>query len=105
MSSKESNIPQLIALAKSQWKILSVATIFLFASSGLSLLFPTLIGKMIDQIQIEKGDALASINSYILLLFILFFFMGIATFFRSYLFTVAGERVVASLRKDLSSGS
>lgn len=103
MSNKESNISKLIALAKSQWKILSLATMFLFATSGLSLLFPTLIGQMIDQIQAEKGDALASINSSILTLFILFFFMGIATFFRSYLFTVAGERVVASLRKDLFS--
>ena len=103
MTNKKSNIPQLIALAKSQWKILSVATVFLFATSGLSLLFPTLIGKMIDQIHIEKGDALESINSSILILFVLFFFMGIATFFRSYLFTVAGERVVASLRKELFS--
>ena len=103
MSNKESTIPQLIALAKSQWKILLVATIFLFATSGLSLLFPTLIGNMIDQIQIDKGDALDSINSSIFTLFVLFFFMGIATFFRSYLFTVAGERVVATLRKDLFS--
>ena len=103
MNNKESNIPKLVALAKSQWKILSIATMFLFATSGLSLIFPTLIGKMIDQIQIEKGEALESINSSILTLFVLFFFMGIATFFRSYLFTVAGERVVASLRKALFS--
>ena len=103
MSKAKSTIPQLIALAKSQWKILSIATIFLFASSGLSLLFPTLIGQMIDQLNVEKEAALESINSSILILFVLFFFMGIATFFRSYLFTVAGERVVATLRNDLFS--
>lgn len=103
MKQEPSTISHLLALAKTQWKMLGAATFFLFITSGLSLVFPTLIGQMIDQLNSEKEAALQSINQSILFLLGLFFLLGIATFFRSYLFTVAGERVVASLRTSLFS--
>ena len=50
----------------------------------------------------RKGkDALCVIDTYVYGLFILFVLVGIATFFRSYLFTLAGERIVLCLRTKL----
>ncbi len=100
---EKSDIRELLALAKSQLKILILAIFALLMSSGLGLSFPALIGQMIDQLQDKNTQSLNMINDYVTLLFLLFFLMGIATFFRAYLFTLAGERIVADLRNDLFS--
>lgn len=90
---------QLIGLAKSQWKTLALGTFFLLISSGLNLSYPMLIGNMIDAIEQEEG--VSAVNHYASIMLVLFVFVGIASFFRSYLFTVAGERVVTQLQQDL----
>lgn len=90
---------QLIDLAKSQWRMLSLGTLFLLISSSLNLAYPMLIGNMIDAIEGEQG--VSAVNHYASIMLVLFLFVGVASFFRSYLFTVAGERVVTKLQQDL----
>ena len=68
-------------------------------SSGLNLSLPTIVGWFIDDIM--NGGGSEAINGYALTLFLVFIGVGIATFFRSYLFTVAGERIVMRLQGEL----
>ena len=72
---------------------LSLGTLALFIGSGINLSVPALVGKLIDGL--NKGNS--SLNSITVMLVILFAISGIAMAFRSYLFTAAGERVVARL--------
>ena len=99
---KKATMPRLLALAKTEWKSLSVGTLFLFLAAGLNLSFPMLIGQLIEGITTEANGK-AIVNKYVTILLIVFFFAGIATFLRSYLFTVAGERIVTNLRQMLFS--
>ena len=76
-----------------------LATVFLMASSGLNLSLPTIVGWFIDDIM--DGGGTEVINGYAVTLLLTFVGVGIATFFRSYLFTVAGERIVMRLQGTL----
>ena len=86
---------RLFDLAKEEWKTLSLGTLFLFMSSGLNLSFPLIIGKLIDGI--DQGGGQEIVNQYAMILLAVFAVVGVATFFRAYLFTVAGERIVTRL--------
>ena len=90
---------RLIDLAKEEWKYLVFGTFFLLMSSGLNLTFPLIIGKLIDGI--DQGGGQEVVNQYVLMLLGVFAVVGIATFFRAYLFTVAGERIVTRLQQRL----
>ena len=90
---------QLFGLAKTQWKSLAWGTLFLLITSGLNLSYPMLIGNMIDAI--EAGEGVEAVNRYAMIMLVIFVFVGIASFFRSYLFTVAGERIVTELQQNL----
>ena len=90
---------QLFGLAKTQWKSLAWGTFFLLITSGLNLSYPMLIGNMIDAI--EAGEGVEAVNRYAMIMLVIFVFVGIASFSRSYLFTVAGERIVTELQQNL----
>lgn len=90
---------RLFELAKEEWKHLSLATLFLFISSGLNLSFPLIIGRLIDGI--DQGGGQEIVNQYAIILLFVFAVVGVATFFRAYLFTVAGERIVTRLQQKL----
>ena len=47
---------RLFELAQKEWKHLSLATLFLFISSGLNLSFPLIIGRLIDGIDQGGGQ-------------------------------------------------
>ncbi|MEC7984834.1 MAG: ABC transporter transmembrane domain-containing protein, partial [Myxococcota bacterium] len=99
--SRRENVKKMLRLSQSQWKPLAAGTFFLFVAAGLNLSFPMLIGFLIDDIEFGSQAGQETLNGYILSLLGLFFFVGIATFFRAYLFVVAGERIVANLRRDV----
>ena len=92
---------RIIALARPQLPVLTVATLALFISSGMSLLYPQAIRWMVNLV--VDGDSISSLNWIAGVLRGLFLAQSVFTMLRSWLFTVAGERVVADLRTRLYS--
>jgi ABC-type multidrug transport system fused ATPase/permease subunit len=81
-----------------------VGMIILVLGSGISMLFPALVGKLIDAVSGEPmgfmGYTFYGINSLAIALFILFTVQAVFAFFRIYLFSDVTERVLMTLRKE-----
>lgn len=77
--------------------MISVATLCLFASSGAQMVAPMFFGKVIDAAQ----HSMAELNETVLTLLLIYIGAAIFAMGRSWLFTLAGHRVVVRLRKDL----
>jgi len=90
---------RLLLLTRPQLPILSVATVALLISSSLGLLYPQAVRWMVDDITAQTS--FMDFDKAALLLVVLFLIQSVFTMMRSWLFTVAGERVVAQLRGDL----
>ncbi|MCO4771385.1 MAG: ATP-binding cassette domain-containing protein [Deltaproteobacteria bacterium] len=90
---------RLMALARPEAKTLVLATIALFIAAGLNLSYPVFIRQIIDGVSGEEAQQV--VNQAALVLLSLFALNGLFTAARSYLFTVAGERVVTRLRSNL----
>ena len=58
-----------------------------------------LIGRLIDSV--KGGGGQEAVNQYATWMIGIFVLVGISTFLRSYLFTVAGERIVTRLQERL----
>jgi ABC-type multidrug transport system fused ATPase/permease subunit len=84
-----------------------IGMIILVLGSGLTMLFPALVGKLIDAVKGESivflGLTFTGINSLAYALFLLFTIQAIFAFFRIYLFSDVTERVLMTLRKDTYS--
>lgn len=74
----------------------SIGMIFLFLSSGASMVFPFLTGKLIDA---ANSDFIERINEIALILLAVFFFNAIFSYFRIYLFAIVTQKTLASLRQ------
>jgi len=94
-----SSIKKMLQLAVEEWRSLAGGLFFLLISSGLNLSYPKLIGNLVDEV--NNGGGTEVVNYYASIMMIIFVFVGISTFFRSYLFTVAGERIVTHLQQRL----
>jgi ABC transporter fused permease/ATP-binding protein len=92
-------LSRLLALARPEWRLLSVATVALVIGSGMSLVYPQAVRWMVDAITADSSYL--DFDSAALLLLVMFAVQAVFTMLRSWLFTVAGERVVARLRSDL----
>jgi len=99
MSAPSASLRRILALARPEAPRLAVGTLFLFFAAALGLSYPMLIGRLVDTIQGGAGPE--AVDRVALLLLVLFAAMGLATAMRAYLFTVAGEQVVARLRATL----
>ena len=81
-----------------------IGMIILIVASSLSMVFPALVGKLIDAVNggdIELlGFTFSGIDSLAAALFILFSIQAVFAFFRIYLFNDVTERVLMSVRKD-----
>ena len=84
-----------------------VGMFILIFGSTLSMLFPALVGKLIDAVNGDPIDFLGytfyGINSLAAALLLLFTVQAIFAFFRIYLFSDVTERVLMALRKDTYS--
>lgn len=78
--------------------IFAIGFLFLFVTGTTSLIFPKLMGNMIDA---SKSATTESINQIALTLFAVFTFQAIASYIRVYTFTYVTENALASLRKDV----
>jgi ATP-binding cassette subfamily B protein len=92
---------RLLSLAKPELKTLVIATIFLAIASASQLAYPQVIRSMVDQALQSKN--LAKIDQVSILILVVFLVQAIASTIRYYLFSMAGERIVLRLRKDLYS--
>ncbi len=81
-----------------------IGMFILIFGSSLSMLFPALVGKLIDAVNGEPieflGYTFYGINSLAAALLLLFTIQAIFAFFRIYLFSDVTERVLMALRKD-----
>ena len=91
----------MISLARSEVGALTIATICLLFAAGLNLALPKLVGSVVDTLTIHQGDldvARQQLNHNVSILLGLFVLIGVMTWGRAYLFTLAGERIVMRLR-------
>jgi ATP-binding cassette subfamily B protein len=90
---------RIIALARPQAGALVLGTVALVLGSGMTLLYPLVIQHLLDGIQGGEGRDLVTRST----LFLVVIFGAGALFgaLRAWLFTVAGERIVADLRIQL----
>jgi len=91
------DLQRLIKLARPELRFIVPGTLALFFGVGGSLVVPLLLGQAID----DLGTDTQTIDRVALMVLGVFMVSGAATAARSYLFTVAGERVVARLRTRL----
>lgn len=92
--------------------IFSIGWIFLLFSSSAALLFPYLLGQLlgggasptegtpVNNTDLLKNLSLDNINSVALLLFALFIFQSLVSFFRIVIFTKVTENTMRDIRKD-----
>ncbi len=92
-------LAHILVLARSETRRLVLATLALLCTTGLTLAYPKVVGLIIDGVQ--QGGGIPAVNRYAVWLVGLFALGAVMTGFRQYLFTVAGERIVARLRQQL----
>lgn len=78
--------------------IFVIGFVFLLITSATSLIFPKLMGEMIDA---SKQTSVDDINSIAITLFVVFAFQAVASYFRIYTFSYVTENALAHLRKDV----
>ncbi|XP_063707038.1 ATP-binding cassette sub-family B member 10, mitochondrial [Culicoides brevitarsis] len=101
---KKSEYKRLLALAKNEkWKILAGVS-FLFVSSGITMLVPFSLGKILDIIYsagTDNNEAKQKLEKLCLTLCGIFIIGGMANFARVYLFNNASIRITRDLRSKL----
>lgn len=90
---------RIFALARPQLGRLALATLALVGTSTLTLVYPQLIKEIVDGVL--EGGGRDAVDKWAGLLLVLFALTAALTAVRMYLFTVAGERIVADLRTRL----
>jgi ABC transporter fused permease/ATP-binding protein len=90
---------RLLHLARPELPRLVLATIALAISSGTNLAYPQAVRYMVDAV--VGGTSPVSLDTGALLLVVVFALQAVFTMLRSWLYTVAGERIVTKLRADL----
>lgn len=90
---------RLLALAKPEWRRLTTGTIALLLAAGIGLLFPLAIGRVVDA-AVEGGSS-ELVDRWALILVGALLLQSVLVFVRHYLFAIAGERIVATLRAQL----
>jgi ABC-type multidrug transport system fused ATPase/permease subunit len=82
----------------------SIGMVILIVASSMSMLFPALVGKLIDAVNGNDVDFLGytftGINPIAAALFLLFTVQAVLAFFRIYLFNDVTEKVLMTLRKE-----
>jgi ATP-binding cassette subfamily B protein len=99
MANPKVQLKRLVALARPEVPRLTIATVALLISSATSLIYPQIIRFMVDGL--VKGDAPFSLNTGAMLLVLIFVVQSSFSILRAWLFTAAGESIVAQLRVRL----
>src|SRR5687767_6035418 len=78
---------------------LTVATVMLLGSSAAGLVFPRVVGGLMDSAFLDRS--MANLDRTALFLLALFAAQAVLNFTQAYLLSLAGERIIAQLRMDL----
>jgi ATP-binding cassette subfamily B protein len=92
-------IRRLLSLARPQTKPLLIGAAFLAVSSGALLAYPQMVRVIVDE-ALGSGDK-SRIDRAALIILACFVVQALTSALRYYYFTISGERIVATLRKDL----
>ena len=102
--SRGATIGRLLGLARPEYPLLVLATVALFLSAASQMAMPHFIGVLISTVEVSGGTQAqkqAQLQQVALLLLLIFTLGGLFSFLRGFLFTLAGERLVARLRRQL----
>ncbi|XP_048730386.2 ABC transporter B family member 1-like [Ostrea edulis] len=94
---KQVDIKRLVMLAKPEWGILLGGSLGLLISSGAQTAAPLFFGAVVDAAQKSMDE----LTNTVLILVLIYVAYAIFAVIRSWLFTLAGQRLVARLRKHL----
>jgi ATP-binding cassette subfamily B protein len=99
------SLARIFGLARPELGVLVLATVALLISSGMSLVYPQAVSWMVDAVGGEQRAlpvvGSLTFNQMAAGLLVVFTVQALFSMLRSWLFTIAGERVVARLRRDL----
>jgi subfamily B ATP-binding cassette protein MsbA len=96
---KVGELRQLVPRLKPHRGKLFVATLMLLGSSAAGLVFPRVVGTLMDSAFLERS--MAQLDRTALFLLGLFAVQGVLNFTQAYLLSLSGERIVGQLRMDL----
>lgn len=94
---KKVDIKRLVKLAKPEWGILAGGSCGLLVSSAAQTAAPLFFGAVVDAAQKSMDE----LTSTVLTLLVIYIVYAIFAVIRAWLFTLAGQRLVARLRKHL----
>ena len=95
-----SQIRRLFVFARPYRGRIALATVAVVFASGLGLVFPRIMGDLVDSaLGTIEDSSTATLNRYALILVGVFLLQAGFNFVRSYLLAIAGEGVVADLRR------
>lgn len=98
-SNTKVNIQRLLSLSLPERYIIAVAFVMLIISSLTTIVIPFFFGSVIDAA--TKFTDLSEMNKYIIYMFLVYLVGSLASGVRSWLFELAGQRVVARLRTNV----
>lgn len=90
---------RVVGLALPYWRELSIGMLFLIGGSGINLLFPEIIRRLLDSTNFNY--LVDNLSLVILGLIALIIIQGLCFYGRSYIFGFVGHKAVAALRKQL----
>ncbi len=93
------DLRRVVQLARPELPRLALGSLALLFSSATSLSYPWFVQQIVDRVL--TGDGREALNEIVLVLLGLFALGSVATALRSWFFTLAGERIVADLRRRL----
>ncbi|GFR73008.1 ABC transporter B family protein [Elysia marginata] len=96
---KNANLFRLVALAKPESGLLTAGMISMLVSTGVQTVAPLYFGKVVD----AALDSMSSLNRTVLTLLGIYMAGAVSSLLRAFLFTLAGQRLVARLRTRLFS--
>ena len=98
---KGNQLLRLLAFVKPYTWQLVVALVAVVIASGLGLVFPAVVGDLVDTAFGTTGGDTSTLDRIALILFGVFLVQAVFDFFRTYLLAYIGEGVVADLRAKL----
>ncbi|HEV3049399.1 MAG TPA: ABC transporter transmembrane domain-containing protein, partial [Longimicrobium sp.] len=96
---KPGELRQLIPRLRPHRGKLALATLMLLGSSAAGLVFPRVVGGLMDSAFLDRS--MANLDRTALFLMGLFAAQGVLNFFQAYLLSLSGEQIIGRLRMDL----
>ncbi|CAL1536178.1 unnamed protein product [Lymnaea stagnalis] len=94
---RKTNLVRLMGLAKPEAGLISIGMVSLLLSTAVQTIAPLFFGKVVD----AALDSMESLNRTVLILLLIYLAGSVFSLVRAWIFTLAGQRLVARLRSQL----